>query len=112
MPFRLAHRVAVNRVIAGVHFPVDCGAGALLGTLIGYAAVVAFRGGKPLKADFEPGAATSSGKAGFGADQDFLLSWLDQMAGALVEDAGNVSADPVLTRVWLAARKEWGFNNV
>ena len=111
MPFRLAHRIAVNRVIAGVHFPVDCGAGALLGTLIGHAAVVAFRGGKRLKADFEPGAATTSGTAGFGSGQDFLLSWLDQMADVLVEDADEVTADPILQQVWLAARKEWGYDH-
>jgi membrane-associated phospholipid phosphatase len=32
---RLAHRVAINRQIAGVHFPVDSAAGALLGLTLG-----------------------------------------------------------------------------
>ena len=37
MVFRIAHRVAVNRTIAGVHFPIDSGAGAVMGCMIGLA---------------------------------------------------------------------------
>ncbi|WP_147114709.1 phosphatase PAP2 family protein [Tateyamaria sp. syn59] len=37
MPFRLAHRVAVNRTVAGVHYPIDSGAGMVLGCMMGEA---------------------------------------------------------------------------
>ncbi|MEM1350938.1 MAG: phosphatase PAP2 family protein [Pseudomonadota bacterium] len=37
MPFRLAHRVAVNRTVAGVHYPIDSDAGMVLGCMMGEA---------------------------------------------------------------------------
>ena len=35
MAFRLAHRIASNRSVAGVHFPIDSASGAVIGCLLG-----------------------------------------------------------------------------
>ncbi len=35
MAFRLAHRIASNRSVAGVHFPIDSAAGAVIGCMMG-----------------------------------------------------------------------------
>jgi hypothetical protein len=40
----LAARISVNRVVAGVHFPVDLAAGMVLGTLLGRYFVALTRG--------------------------------------------------------------------
>jgi hypothetical protein len=69
-PFRLAHRIAVNRTVAGVHFPVDSAAGALMGCLIGEHVFALATGAAP-SGDVDFAA------AGFGAADDFTLDWLE-----------------------------------
>ncbi len=69
MVFRIAHRVAVNRTVAGVHFPVDSAAGAVLGCMIGEAVWAVLTGAKTgWKAKFDLGEIDK--KDSF----DFLLS--------------------------------------
>jgi membrane-associated phospholipid phosphatase len=97
MPFRIAHRVAVNRTVAGVHFPVDSAAGAVLGCQIG-GAILSLLFGAPLtKSEFRvaKGAATPTSGAFF-ANSDFLLSefptagW--STTGHSAPDAGTVAS--------------------
>jgi membrane-associated phospholipid phosphatase len=45
---RLAQRIGEDRVVAGLHYPVDNGAGALLGTLLGQWLMLRSGGGGPL----------------------------------------------------------------
>ena len=51
--FDLAHRIAVNRTVAGVHFPVDSAAGARLGCAIGEAICALATGGTAARYDFD-----------------------------------------------------------
>jgi len=107
MPFRIAHRIAVNRTVAGVHFPVDSAAGAQLGIQIGTAILGLLFGVDTTKADFKvaPGSGSADGK--FRKGDDFLLSdfpthgWTN--TGTDAPDAGmiaSVFAD--------AVKAEWG----
>ncbi|MEM9012880.1 MAG: phosphatase PAP2 family protein [Pseudomonadota bacterium] len=47
--FRIAHRIAENRVVAGVHFPVDNVVGAIIGIMVGACFVWAMAGPRRLR---------------------------------------------------------------
>ncbi len=99
VPFRIAHRVAVNRTVAGVHFPIDSAAGATLGCMIGDAVLATLDPRKPLQAAFSEGGQ-------FDRQSDFLLSTLNTSGWA----AGNSKVeDPgiVLTSYAQAVKEEW-----
>jgi membrane-associated phospholipid phosphatase len=97
MPFRLAHRIAVNRTVAGLHFPVDSAAGAILGCAIGDAFCDIQERAKLKARIFGPVAAFD----------DFTPAWLT--TGLKVTDTGTKIAAPELTRFhWRKARAEWG----
>jgi len=49
-PYRIAHRIAANRVIAGVHYPIDSIAGAVMG--VGIADAILTELGLPLDGTF------------------------------------------------------------
>jgi hypothetical protein len=103
---RQAARIATNRVIAGVHFPVDSMAGRMLGEALGEYFVGRCIGGKRFKrrrflasgidgapgTDFNPFAANQSLSSGpFYAEQ----------TGAYIP------LSPLLKYVWQKAEQEW-----
>ncbi|MGV7032021.1 phosphatase PAP2 family protein [Methylobacterium symbioticum] len=105
---RQAARIATNRVIAGVHFPVDSLAGRMLGTALGEYVVgrctsgVAFPGRtflaaaiddpNRMKTDFNPFSPTQKG---LGAP------FYAQATGA------PISPSPLMEQVWARASAEW-----
>jgi hypothetical protein len=109
---RQAARIAINRTVAGVHFPADSAAGAILGVTLGRY-LVARCGG----ADGYP-AAGFNGEA-YPGQEDFTWNELYQVNGdalALKYDKGyvtNLKDQPLrpernpLTWLWDNALREW-----
>ena len=105
MPFRVAHRIATNRSIAGVHFPVDSAAGAVLGCALGEAVYrLACENGaidwpQPRDITFQPGAEAAP-------SFDLTLGWLRTTLDA---DAatGTPNSGTILGTLWGAAAGEW-----
>lgn len=104
MPYRLAHRIAVNRTIAGVHYPIDSAAGAVMGTMIGEAIwsmlVQTPQGATSSKATYKP--PTEEDAAGV----DFILSEMDT-TGWTANAAHGVTAGPITDAYWNALNDEW-----
>jgi membrane-associated phospholipid phosphatase len=104
LPLRLAARIAENRVVAGVHFPVDSAAGAAMGIAAAEAVMCACVGGAaPAPALWE-----FDGDA-FGAE-DFLLATLAERAPGFTVTPGTdpaPEASELLGMLWAAALAEW-----
>ena len=99
---RLAHRIATNRVVAGLHFPVDTIAGRLLGdTLATY--FVGMCEGTPWNTASFDGTQLASPTEEPDAD--------DKAANPSCTSAParppNSTKHPILAELWQAARREW-----
>lgn len=109
--YRMAARIAVNRTVAGVHFPVDSAAGAFLGmSLARWVAARAGVAGQTCPAlDFD---GRLWGQTAPGGSRDFHLSRLCDVLGGdpCLSVGASISAQPsdLLTAVWAEARSEWG----
>jgi hypothetical protein len=108
----MAARIAVNRTVAGVHFPIDSFAGAILGFAV--ADVIAARAGQLDRAQ----AVQFSGN-GIGPEDFFTarvwqagtrhsFSTPDGIGITEFEQAGpTTDVSTILDRVWQEARAEW-----
>ena len=104
---RLAARIAVNRTVAGVHYPVDSAAGRLLGTALADYLVARAAG----KAVHERGFDSALFIEQDGAPMDFSLhASMDQASGSAYTrspKAQDVPKAALLAWLWEEAVKEW-----
>jgi hypothetical protein len=90
----MAHRIAANRTVAGVHYPIDSWAGAMIGRQVGLMVLALCRGGglgPALVCD-------ANARAG----EDFLFA---DVAAALYPDpepapTGAIAANPAFGWLW------------
>lgn len=114
---RMAARIAVNRTVAGVHFPIDSIAGALLGLTLGEYFLARVRGGRYHAAHFD-GTAADIGRRDFAwweiydpASAGLLFADGTEKTHPAVRrfDGETYAADdsPALTWLWERAVAEW-----
>ena len=104
---RQAARIATNRVVAGVHFPVDSMAGRMLGVALGEyfvarcTKVLTFSGRKFLTAAINGTPGTDFNPFNVAQDLDRVGQFYSQDA------AGNIAESKLMPHVWGQARAEW-----
>ncbi|WP_332775449.1 phosphatase PAP2 family protein [Polaromonas sp.] len=103
---RLAARIAVNRTVAGLHYPVDSAVGRLLGTILAEFLVARCKGAKLHERGFD-GRKFHDAK-GHVIDFDLRVSMSDNKSGyyQLLPTAGTVAVSPILAFMWDKASKE------
>lgn len=102
---RLAARIATNRVVAGVHYPVDSAVGRLLGTALGEFLVARANGGKTHERGFDARDYVEPN----GSALDFSLHQsLDHGHGySRAARPTPVARSPLMDWLWKEAVKEW-----
>jgi membrane-associated phospholipid phosphatase len=101
---RLAGRMAVNRTVAGVHFPVDSAVGRLLGTALGEFLVARCVGASVQHRGFDGDLFVGPGNEA----RDFSLhDKLETGAGSWSGPAVELNAAPLLAWLWRGAFQEW-----
>jgi membrane-associated phospholipid phosphatase len=110
-PFRLAHRIAVNRTVAGVHFPADSEAGAWVGCYIGelfhrfaMGGDLACGGMPEATYEFDEDGNICTGEGDFPMTKDFLLSRMSKLA---TDHTVTVPRIDVAAALWSQAQSEW-----
>ncbi|TGN67880.1 phosphatase PAP2 family protein [Paracoccus liaowanqingii] len=98
LPFRMAERIATNRTVAGLHWPIDSLAGAVLGVSLGQAVV-----NHALGRTTTPAHAL---RAGMGLEDDFSLEELVPYLSGATSIALSPKDDPILPGLWARARAE------
>jgi hypothetical protein len=116
---RLASRIAVNRTVAGVHFPADSAAGATLGLTLGSYFVGRCKGdrsytawkfdGPRFEGDFKWRAIF---RAMFATQKEKDEKEAESVAADYIESLGSQDLEPdhespVLKWLWEEAKKEW-----
>ncbi|MGH8759027.1 MAG: phosphatase PAP2 family protein [Burkholderiales bacterium] len=103
---RLAARIAVNRTVAGLHYPVDSAVGRLLGTALAEFLVARCKGEKLHERGFD-GRKFHDAK-GHAIDFDPRVSMSDNKSGyyQILPGVGTVAASPILAFMWDKAVKE------
>lgn len=97
----VALRIAHNRVVAGLHFPVDNLAGRLLGDAVADHFLAACRGGPVTSAVFDPTGHAATALEALEAHARYGGPGCSGVA------AGPISFNPLLNQLWTAAAAEW-----
>nr|WP_281376642.1 phosphatase PAP2 family protein [Rubricella aquisinus] len=113
---RQAARIATNRVVAGVHYPIDSSAGQILGTSIGLYLLERFRAGtgtmhgvyfdanQCADKDFDPRAIADAFDAIYsGTPNPGAAPYVEDKATWIMDSTG----DQMLNYLWRQAKKEW-----
>ncbi|WP_457306966.1 phosphatase PAP2 family protein, partial [Polaromonas sp. P5_E6] len=105
---RLAARIAVNRTVAGVHYPVDSAAGRLLGTALAEFFIARCQGAKS-SAVWGFDGRKFQGKKGEPVDFDMRVSMTDNLSGYYRYKTTRqaIQKSPILAFMWAKAAAEW-----
>ena len=105
---RLAARVAVNRTIAGVHYPVDTAVGRLLGKSLADFFVARCLGSNQLHKRGFNGRKFHDAQGNV-IDFDLRVSMDDNQSGYYdyLPKIGNIAPSPLLAYMWARAAEEW-----
>jgi len=106
LPFRIAHRIAANRTVAGVHYPVDSAAGAVLGIVIAEAVLSLCDGAKPSTATLDWASLPADPATDPEGPRDFTPASLK--AGLTLGQLGSrTTTDPLIEALWTNVQTEW-----
>jgi hypothetical protein len=114
---RTAFRISVNRVVAGLHFPIDLVAGMVLGkALARYVQVMAqsHATSRPwYPVDFQSAPYLALGPLGGLHECEAVYRTFEQSAQSVTWDVSSIAdAAPVWTTLWHAAAQEWAEGGV